>query len=44
MVAMAAISDSASERFLYFLCTNRPDTSYQVSSQLAFGFGKSSSK
>ena len=38
MVAMAAILDSASERFSLFLSTSRPDISYQVSSQLAFVF------
>ena len=42
---MAAILDSALERFsLFFSSTSRPDISYQVLSQLAFGFGRSSSK
>ena len=41
MAAMVAILDFRLERFSYFCSTSHPDTSYQVSSQLAQGCRRS---
>ena len=41
---MAAILDFQSERFSYFRSINHSDASYQVPSQLAFGFRRRSEK
>ena len=41
---MAAILDFQSERFSYFRSINHSDASYQVPSQLAFGFRRKSEK
>ena len=41
MTAMAASFEFQLESFSYFWSASHPDTSYKVSSQLAFQFGRS---
>ena len=44
MAAMAAILDFDRNNFSYFWSTSRPNASYHVWSQLAFGFRRRSEK